>query len=43
MSCGECGLRNLFDGLDMMTPPELLDKHTLRPALTQAEFRKSLI
>lgn len=40
--CPECGMRNLFDGLGMSTPPELLDRHTRKPTLTQEEFRKSL-
>lgn len=40
--CNVCGVRNLFDGLGMKTPPELLDPHTKDPALTEKEFQKSL-
>lgn len=40
--CELCGLRNLFDGLGMPTPPELLDVHTLIPTLLQEEYRRKL-
>lgn len=40
--CDVCGLRNLFDGLGMPTPPELLDPHTKIPSLTKAEYVKKL-
>ena len=40
--CETCRVRNIFDGLGMMTPPEMLDEHTLRPALTDSEFRRSI-
>jgi hypothetical protein len=40
--CDTCKVRNIFDGLGMMTPPELLDEHTTLPALTQDEFKRSL-
>lgn len=40
--CDVCGLRNLFDGLGMPTPPELLDLHTLIPTLSQDEYRRKL-
>ncbi len=38
--CTTCRVRNIFDGLGMVTPPELLDKHTRRPALTQRQYQK---
>jgi hypothetical protein len=40
--CETCQCRNLFDGLDMPTPPELLDRYTKLPALTDAEWRRKL-
>lgn len=40
--CETCQCKNLFDGLDMPTPPSLLDKHTKHPTLTDAEWRKKL-
>lgn len=40
--CETCKVRNIFDGLDMKTPPELLDRHTKHPALTDSEFKESL-
>lgn len=40
--CTNCQARNLFDALDMPTPPELLDPYTKNPTLTDREFRKKL-
>jgi hypothetical protein len=40
--CETCACRNFFDGLDLPTPPSLLDAHTKHPALTDAEWRKKL-
>lgn len=40
--CETCGVRNLFDGLGMKTPPELLDYYTKNPALTEREFKEWL-
>lgn len=40
--CDTCGLRNIIDGLDMPTPPELLDSHSKIPTLTEEEFQRKL-
>lgn len=40
--CGNCAVRNLFDALDLPTPPELLDKYTKIPTLTEGEFYRRL-
>lgn len=40
--CEDCFLKNLLDGMDFPTPPEFLDRHTLNPCLTEAEFQKQL-
>lgn len=40
--CETCQCKNLFDGLDMPTPPSLLDKHTKHPTLSDREWRKKL-
>lgn len=40
--CETCCVRNLFDVLDLPTPPELLDRHTKHPTLSQVEFHKNL-
>lgn len=40
--CETCQCKNLFDGLDLPTPPGLLDRHTKHPTLTDAEWRKKL-
>lgn len=40
--CDTCGCRNLFDALGLPTPPELLDKHTIKPTLTESEFLRKL-
>lgn len=40
--CDQCQVRNIFDGLNMMTPPDLIDQHSKKPALTDAEFKRSL-
>lgn len=40
--CDPCKLRNLHDGLDLPTPPDLLDKHTKHPTLTKEEFYRRL-
>lgn len=40
--CQECMARNLFDALDLPTPPSLLDRHTKIPALTDREFLRIL-
>ena len=41
--CENCQARNLFDGLDLPTPPELLDKHTKHPTLSQWQYRKEML
>lgn len=38
--CETCTARNLFDGLDLPTPPELLDRFTILPTLTRDEYRR---
>jgi DNA-directed RNA polymerase subunit RPC12/RpoP len=38
MCCRACEFKNFFDGLDLPTPPNLLDRHTKHPTLTQAEW-----
>lgn len=40
--CETCSVRNIFDGLDLPTPPELLDRHSKLPTLSEAEFRRKL-
>jgi hypothetical protein len=40
--CGVCEARNLFDGLDLPTPPRFLDRHTKRPTLSEREFQAEL-
>jgi hypothetical protein len=40
--CRQCGMRNLLDGLDMPTPPIMLDAKTKHPTLTDAEFDQKL-
>jgi hypothetical protein len=40
--CITCMCRNLHDGLGLPTPPELLDKHTLKPTLSEEEFMRKL-
>lgn len=40
--CPDCACRNLLDGLDLPTPPILLDRHTKHPTLTDAEWRREL-
>lgn len=40
--CETCGARNLFDAMDLPTPPELIDCHSLRPTLTDGEFKRKL-
>jgi hypothetical protein len=40
--CETCQYKNLFDGLDLPTPPDLLDRHTKHPTLTDAEWRRKL-
>jgi len=40
--CDECKFRNLMDGLDLPTPPEMLDRHTKLPTLTDEEYRRKL-
>ena len=37
-----CQCRNLHDGLGLPTPPELLDKFSLKPALSERDFKKQL-
>lgn len=40
--CETCACRNLLDGLDLPTPPSLLDRQTKHPTFTDAEWlRKS--
>lgn len=40
--CEDCLVRNLFDALDMPTPPELLDRHSKIPTLSDREYRRKL-
>lgn len=40
--CGTCMLRNLYDGMNLPTPPDLLDRFTTRPTLSEAEYRREL-
>lgn len=40
--CETCQCRNIFDGLGLPTPPEMLDPYTKIPTLTDAEYRKEL-
>lgn len=40
--CNTCMARNILDGLDLPTPPELLDRFTKHPALTNKEFQEML-
>lgn len=40
--CTTCQTRNLIDGLDMPTPPALLDKFTRHPTLTERQFQKAI-
>jgi len=40
--CKTCSVRNFFDGLELPTPPELLDRHTVHPTLTDEEWRRKL-
>ena len=40
--CETCMVRNLTDGLDLPMPPELLDKHSKHPTLTDREYREKL-
>lgn len=40
--CSLCQTRNLIDGLDLPTPPILLDKHSRHPTLTERHFKRAL-
>lgn len=40
--CETCQCKNFFDGLDLPTPPSLIDRHTKHPTLSDAEWRKKL-
>lgn len=40
--CDTCKVRNLTDGLGLPTPPELLDRYTRVPTLTEEEYRRKL-
>lgn len=40
--CPICQVRNIYDSLDLPTPPHLLDQHTRLPTLTDEEYRKQL-
>lgn len=40
--CPLCRKRNMLDGLGLITPPMLLDKFTVNPALTDEDWLKSL-
>ncbi len=40
--CEACQCRNLMDGLNLPTPPEMLDKYTRNFTLTQEEFQKKM-
>lgn len=41
--CEECLFRNLVDFLDLPTPPDLLDRFTAHPTLTEGEYRRRLV
>jgi len=40
--CEMCEYRNLHDGLGLPTPPALIDKYSLRPALTDRDYQNQL-
>lgn len=40
--CKVCRVRNMFDGMDLPTPPDLLDEYTKNPTLTGEEWRTKL-
>jgi len=40
--CPACAVRNLHDFLGLPTPPELVDRHTVRPTLSQWEYDREL-
>lgn len=40
--CKTCQTRNLLDGLDLPTPPELLDKHSKHPTLSDRQFQNEI-
>lgn len=40
--CPSCAMRNLHDALGLPTPPELVDRHTVRPTLSQWEYDREL-
>lgn len=40
--CEVCTYRNLTDACGLPTPPELLDPHSMDPALTEEEYQKKL-
>ena len=37
--CEACEFRNILDGLDLPTPPSMVDRHTKNPTLTDAEWQ----
>lgn len=41
--CENCLFKNLLDALNMPTPPDLLDRYTKHPTLTEAEWRRKLL
>lgn len=41
--CEKCQFRNLMDGLGLPTPPDMIDRHTRHPALTQDEYRTMMV
>jgi len=42
LCCAGCAIRNLHDALGLPTPPELVDRHTVRPTLSQWEYDREL-
>jgi len=40
--CETCLVKNLFDLMALPTPPELLDKHTVDPCITEEIYFKKL-
>lgn len=42
LCCDDCCVKNLTDALGFPTPPDMLDRHTLRPTLTEAEYDEEM-
>lgn len=40
--CEMCMFRNLTDGLGLPTHPDMLDRYSKHPTLTEEEYRKKL-